>query len=431
MVTRRGNKGAATATSCLALGVVGALTLTACADTATSAGGGSGQGVEYGASKEEYQAAFADLDTITLTTQSPAPKGSVTGANVEAYFEALTEWSGGKLQFDIAYANAIVDPAEADDALIDGRLDIAQVLPIYEPAEYPANAALIEASFLSDHSVVVGALQSNAWPLEVAFNTPEVMQEYEDKGIKLLLPSYNSGSNALFCSKERRSLKDLKGMQAAAGGQAQTKEIEALGGSAASVAYPELYESLQRGVVDCSVSSLTVGVLGGFIEAAPHVVIDPEAGFALAPGAMAISQATWDSLPLVAQQLMWDRLDVFLSSNISDKIWPNIVEASKQVADAGGSIEVFEEDARKALNDVNAELLEELSTTPAIEDGDAFVARIKDASAKWSTIVEDELGYTNETDYNGFAEWYTEDAVDLDPYVAKVFEEILLEHRPS
>src|SRR5690606_40768912 len=49
---------------------------------------------------------------------------------------------------------------------------------------------------------------------------------------------------------ERRSLDDLKGMQAAAGGQAQSKEIEALGGSAASVAYPELYESLQRGVVE-------------------------------------------------------------------------------------------------------------------------------------------------------------------------------------
>ncbi|HLU96689.1 MAG TPA: TRAP transporter substrate-binding protein DctP [Thermobifida alba] len=431
MVTRRGSKDAAPRASWVALGVVGALALTGCAETGTGAGGGSGQGVEYGASMEEYHAAFADVEPITLTTQSPAPKGSITGANVEAYFEALTEWSDGKLQFDIAYSNAIVEPAEADDALIDGRLDIAQVLPIYEPSEYPANAALIEASFLSDHSVVVGALQSNAWPLETAFDTPEILQEYEDKGIKLMMPSYNSGSNALFCSKERRGLDDLKGMQAAAGGQAQSKEIEALGGSAASVAYPELYESLQRGVVDCSVSSLTVGVLGGFIEAAPHVVVDPDAGFALAPGGMAVSQATWDSLPLVARQLMWDRLDVFLTSNIADKIWPNIVEASTQVAEAGGSIEVFEDDARKALNKANAELLEDLRGTPAIADGDAFVDRMEESAAKWLQIVEEDLGYTNETDYNGFADWYTADAVDLEPYVTRVYEEILLEHRPS
>ncbi|NYE48197.1 TRAP-type C4-dicarboxylate transport system substrate-binding protein [Spinactinospora alkalitolerans] len=411
--------------------MAGVLALTGCAEGRAAGSGGSGEGVDYGATKEEYQAAFAEVAPIELHTQSPAPKGSITGRNVEEYFNAVTEWSDGKITFEVSYSNAIAPPEEADDALLDGRLDIAQVLPIYEPSEYPANAALVESSFVSDQSVVVGALQSNAWPLEVAFDTPEIPREFEDAGMKLMMPSYNSGSNALFCSDERRGLDALKGMQAAAGGHAQSRQVEGLGGAAVSVAYPELFESLQRGVVDCSVSSLTVGVLGGFIEAAPHVVVDPEAGFALAPGAMAMSQSAWDSLPLVAQQLLWDRMDVFMEVNLSGKIWPNIVEASTQVSEAGGAIETFEEDARASINETNAELLDGLRGNEAFDDPDAFADRVQGSSDAWLETIEGELGYTNETDYNGFADWYSADKVDLDPYIAEVFEEILLEHRPS
>ncbi|GAA2853211.1 hypothetical protein GCM10010517_11030 [Streptosporangium fragile] len=430
MVTMRGSRGAKTC--CIAIGLAGALTLAGCAEgEADRAESGSGKGVAYGATIEQYKAAFADVSPITLHTQTPAPKGSATGKNVEDYLNAITEWSDGKIKFDVAYANAVAPPAEIDNALQDGRLDLGQVLPIYEPTDYPANAALIETSFVSDQSVVVGALQSNAWPLEVAAATPAITKEFEDRGMKLLMPLYNSGSNALFCNSKRRDLAALKGAQIAAGGQAQSKEIAALGGSAASVPYTELFESLERGVVSCSVSSLTVGVLGGFIPAAPHVVVDPAAGFALAPGAMAVSKAAWDKLPLAGQQLFYDRLDVFIKGNIQDKIWPNIVEASKQVGKAGGSIDTFADDARAAIQQANAKLLDDLRANKAVGDGNAFVDRVKSASDKWLKTIQNDLGYKNETDYNGFGTWYTPGKVNLDPYVKKVYEEIFLPRRPD
>jgi TRAP-type C4-dicarboxylate transport system substrate-binding protein len=414
-----------------ALGVLGALTLTACAESAGGAGsGGTGEGVEPGASKEDYLAAFENVDPIELITQSPAPKGAVTGKNVESYLDAVTEWSGGKITFDVSYANAVAPPTEVDDALLDGRLDLGQVLPLYEPSDYPANAALVEATFVSDQSAVAGTLQSNAWPNEVAFRTPEILAEYEDQGIKLMVPQYNSGVNVLFCREPKRDLAATNGMQAASGGQAQSAEITALGGSPVSVAYPELFESLQRGVVDCTVSSLTVGVLGGFVETAPHITIDPSAGFAMAPGGMAISQTAWDALPLVAQQLMWDRLDVFLSSNIVDKIWPNTVDAVKQAKAADGSIGAFEPDAQRAINDANDSMLRELSERDAVGDSAAFVDNVEGAARRWLAAV-DELGITGDVPYDEFDTWYTADKVDVDAYVKKVYEDVFLEYRPS
>lgn len=411
---------------------VAAVALAGCAETSAGTGDANsgGEGVEYGASKADYQAAFKDVDPVELTTQSPAPKGSVTGKNVEDYLNAVTDWSGGKITFDIQYANAIAPPGETDDALVDGRLDLAQVLPIYEPSEYPANAALVEATFVSDQSAVAGTLQSNAWPNEVAFDTPEILQEYGDKGIKLMVPQYNSGVNVLFCAEPRRSMDQLRGMQAASGGKAQSAEIAALGGTAASVAYPELFESLQRGVVDCTVSSLTVGVLGGFIETAPHVTVDPAAGFAMAPGGMAVNQSVWEGLPLVAQQLMWDRLDVFLTSNIEGKIWPNAVAAVKAAKAAGGSVEPFAADAKKAIQGANKDLLDKLGSTDAIADPGAFVKDIEDSAKTWSAAV-DELGIAGDVSYEDFDTWYTEGKVDAAAYVKKLYEDVFLPHRPK
>jgi TRAP-type C4-dicarboxylate transport system substrate-binding protein len=417
----------------VALSAVAALLLTSCAETgnggSTGGSGSSSDGIEAGASKEDYQAAFADVDPIELNTQSPSPEGSVTGANVEAYLDAITEWSDGKITFNVTYSNGVAPPTEVDNALTDGRLDLGQVLPIYEPAEYPANAALIDAGFISNQSAVVGTLQSNSWPNEVAFDTPEIDQEFADHGMKVLVPVYNSGVNAFFCGEQKNTLDTIKGSQVAVGGTAQGSQIEALGGASASVPYTELFESLERGVVDCSVSSLTVGVLGGFISAAPNVVVDPDAGFALAPGAMAMSQTTWDSLPLVAQQLFWDRIDVFMSVNVTGKIWPNTADAVKQAHEAGGSVTTFDDDARKALQDENEKLLDALRGTTAL-DGDALVDGAQEAADKWQGIVED-LGYSDEVDYDGFDEWYDPDQLDAADWATKLVEDVFQPHRPS
>ncbi|MFV0459251.1 MAG: TRAP transporter substrate-binding protein DctP [Actinomycetales bacterium] len=391
----------------------------------------SGDGLAAGATMEEYQAAFESIDPITLTTQSPSPKGAATGKNVEDYFAAITEWSGGKITFEISYANALVPVTEVDNALNDGRLDVGQVLPIYEPAEFPANAAMVELTVLSDQRPVLGDLQGNAWPNQVAFQTPEMVSEFEDKGMKVLVPFYNSGANVLWCRDERVSLDQLKGMQAAAGGTAQSAEITSIGGTPVSVAYPELFESLQRGVVDCSVSSMTVGVLGGFISAAPHGVVDPDAGFALAPGAMAVSSATWDELPLVARQLMWDRIDVFLGENVTEKIWPNNAEAVATAKANGGGITAFQPDARTALQSANEQILTGVESGSAVADPAGLVESSRDAAEEWTTKIEGlELSGIDGVDYTNYDTW-DHASVDISPFTDAVMESIWAEGRPQ
>jgi len=404
--------------------------LAGCAESSSATGSGEGgEGLAYGATKEDYIAAFADIDPIVLHTQSPAPKGSPTGLPVEKYLDTVTEWSGGKITFDVAYSNAVAPPAEIDNALVDGRLDLGHIIPQYEPAEYPASTALTDSSFVSVQTALHGALQSNAWANQVAFETPEILAEYENKGLKLLLPEYNSGANGLFCTKDRRDLAALRGAQVTASGRSITSEVTGLGANPVSIAYTELFEALQRGVADCSVTSFTVGMLGGFLGQTPQVVVDPAAGVAVGWGGIAMSSQAWDSLPLVAQQLLWDSLTVYLESNIEDKILPNTAEGMKAVLAAGGSVRPYADDARAALEAENTKLLDAQRTNPAFQDGDGFVERIDSATAEWASIIA-ELGY-EDVSYDDFASWYKPGVVDLSDYSTKVYETVFLPHRPS
>ncbi|MFD1815396.1 C4-dicarboxylate ABC transporter substrate-binding protein [Rhodococcus gannanensis] len=406
-----------------------AVAVAGCAESA-SAGNGGGSGLEYGASKEGYVAAFEDVEPIVLHTQSPSSKGSTTGRPVEAYLESITEWSGGKITFDIAYANAIAAPADIDDALLDGRLDLAHIIPQYDPSEYPASAALTESAYLAKQTPVVGVLQSNAWANDVAFGTPEIVAEYENRGMKLLLPEYNSGSNGLFCATPRNDLPSLHGAQVTASGRSISAEVTALGASPVTMPYTELYEALQRKVADCAVTTFTVGTIGGFLGAAPHAVIDSSASFANGWGGIAMSQQAWDSLPLVAQQLIWDRVTVFMKSNVEDKVFANTVAGSKEILAAGGGVGTFAPDAAAAINAEQDKLLDGVRTGKTFDDGDAFVSRMQDSAAEWLSTLE-ALGYTDEVDYDGFAEWYAPGKVDLTDYTEKVYEQIFLPHRPS
>src|SRR4249919_3164054 len=95
-ITRNGLRSTAFAASAALV-----LALTACGTSGGASSGEGGGGVEYGASKEEYAAAFEDLDEITLVAQHTSSKGSVSNEALEQYLAAITDWSGGKINFEV------------------------------------------------------------------------------------------------------------------------------------------------------------------------------------------------------------------------------------------------------------------------------------------------------------------------------------------
>src|SRR5690625_5284366 len=92
------------------------IVLTGCAGSAGSGGagsGGSGGGYEYGASPEEIQAAFEDIDPITITYQPSAQSAEdITAYRSDAFVEDVEELSGGKVTVETTYGQGIAGYTE-------------------------------------------------------------------------------------------------------------------------------------------------------------------------------------------------------------------------------------------------------------------------------------------------------------------------------
>ncbi|WP_235737178.1 TRAP transporter substrate-binding protein DctP [Nocardioides alcanivorans] len=410
-----------------ALGLVGALALSACAEDAAGDQSG-GEGVSFGATKEEYQEAFADVEPISLFTQSPAPKGSPVGKNFEDYFSAIEEWSDGKITFDISWSNATAAPTEVDDALADGRLDVGSVMAGYEPDLYPTYAALSDTSYMGNGNPLEMVMAPHGYITDIVNSDGAVDDEFAARGMKVLAPAFTGGINGIFCSDARRDLDSLAGAQVRISGSAHAAEAKALGMSPVSLDYAEVYEALQRGVLDCAYAGATVVLLGDLLSVAPHVILDSKTSFGQVPSALAISQAKWDELPLVAQQLMYDRADVFVLSNMEGLLdmYRQVLEL---VPEKNGTIAGLDEAAQSELDKGNEEFLNAVADNKAIQDGSALVEAIRSGSETWKGKVG-ELGYDTEVDYADLPAYLAENEVDFTAFM-DAWREVAKTSRPS
>lgn len=414
-----------------ALGLASAVLLAACGGGPGGGEGGGGDSVPEGASKEEYRAAFADAEPVELNTQTGGPQGSRLSSFMEEYFAAVEDWSDGRITFNVDYANAVASPAEADDAVEDGRLDLAGSLPTYDPDNYPALNAVIDLSFLASQTPLVGPLQLAGWLTEVAASRPEVEEEYEARGLYALVPLYHAGLDALICTEHRTSLADLDGASSRAAARVHSEQLAGLGMEGVSLDFTELFEGMQRGVVDCANASPLSAGLGGLFEIAPHVTIDPEVGFAAGTGSIIINRDLWESLPLVSRQLLHDRLDVYYRHQL-DSTFESYVNMVEAVEEYDGEIAAFKEDARQALEAANEQLVEEAAGSAAYEDPEGFVGSVVDASERWHATVTDDLGFTEDMSPQKFVEWYRDQEPEVwDEFVARLASEALDGRRPE
>jgi TRAP-type C4-dicarboxylate transport system substrate-binding protein len=415
-----------------AIALAVALTATACAeDSGGESGGGNagGEALEYGADKQAYIDALADMEPVTLAMQSTAPQGAATGRRFEEYAAAVEDWSGGKITFEITFSNGIAPPPEVDEALADGRLDIGSVIAALDPSKFPANNALWDLSFLGSQQPVEGLLQWHGMMVQSGIESDEIQAEFEDNGMHVLLPAFSSGSYFLDCADEVSDLDAANGKVIASQSRIQNRQAEALGMTPTTVNYAEMFDSLQRNVVDCAMSTLTVSTLGGFIPAAPYFAYDSEVGLASPGGAIAMSLDRWNDLPIPAQQLLYDRIDVLLQANF-EATWDNVLAGIEAIEQAGGSINPLADDAVSALEEANEGVLDDAASAEGISDGQAFVDGVVGASEDWAGRVS-ELGLEGvDVDYDGFPDWYADGAPDLQPYFDELAD-VMSARRPS
>ncbi|MEO7940182.1 MAG: TRAP transporter substrate-binding protein [Burkholderiaceae bacterium] len=87
------------------------------------------------------------------------------------------------------------------------------------------------------------------------------LESYYEKQLKVkVMGMFSFQAQVLFCRDEIKSLADLKGRKVRTSGASQSDFISYFGGSGVNMAFGEVQQSLQNGVIDCSIT----GTLGGY-----------------------------------------------------------------------------------------------------------------------------------------------------------------------
>ena len=416
-----------------ALLAVPALALAGCSKADQADTGEAGEGVPAGATMDEYQEALADMDPVELTLQvSSASADSTSGQRDLAFAEGVEEWSGGKVTIDVVFANAVVPPDEISSALADGRLDLAHWLTSYHADEMKAYVDLQDALVSVGTSPLQGEIVSHFTAQDVAFNTPEIMEEFESHGMTVLNPYNTFGSTALACTEEKSALADFDGDQIRANAAAQTQQIEALGGSTVTLQLAETYEGLQRNVLQCTFGSPTSMVSNGWLETAGSVYMPRDSSFVTGPGSI-VAGASWANLPLAAQQLIFDRMIDYNTGELGSA-YVSLLDAIDQSSEHGSGVDFLDEESEEALKAGNEEILSAVEASENL-DGEKLTADVQEAAEKWTQIAE-ELGYADDGDYLDFPEWYpgSGEVIDPDyigPIVDRFYDEVLSASRPE
>lgn len=395
----------------------------------SSESGGTADGFAFGADQADVDAAIADLDPITLKIQPYAASPDAAAAVAEqSFMDAVEERSGGKITFDVAWGQSIAKYPEVDDALADGRLDIAYSVPIYFPAEYPLVDAYNKLSHYTSAAPLTGEAITQAQMSEAAWNDPGVLEEYTSKGLVPLNPLVTSGNYWAACNAEGTEADDWKGRQIRIGGSVQTPISENIGASPVSMEYGEVFEALQRGTVDCTFIQGMVAGSTGLLEVAPHVSTFGEERMTGAVTAGHVAGSRFESLPLPYQQIIFDAANIdWFHGQIAAMVGSSAVAVS-DVRDASGSFTEVAQDVEDTILDTQEELVDKLVEDGVIEED--LRTQLRDGADKWTDVVE-ELGYTDDGELSELDEWYDADRTDFRPLGEKVFAEGAQAHRPE
>lgn len=228
---------------------------------------------------------------IGVTTQS---------RTLEAPFwtETLPEVSGGALSANFKPWNEMgLKGPEVFRLLSNGVMNIATAQLGHHAGDSPIN----DAMDLAGLSPTIEQFAS----ITEAF-LPELAAFYRDELGLEILTVQSFQAQVLYCRDEFTSLDDLQGRKVRSSGASQGDFVEYFGGTGVAMAFGEVQQGLQQGVIDCAITGTLSGYSAKWHEGAQYLYTLP---INWGSGATVANKAWWDGLPEDQRALLTAELE--------------------------------------------------------------------------------------------------------------------------
>lgn len=230
-------------------------------------------------------------EPITLTYAEVNPlDGTIVGEMAKAFKEKVEELSDGSVLIDIQAGGVL----GSEDQILDNLLGYGNITDISRISAFALTQyGCDKASLLSIPYTFVN--EDHFWNFANSDLAQEFLLEPQEIGLPLRGLCYGEeGFRHFFFTKEVKGLEDMKGLKIRVSSDpVMTGMVTDLGASATTVAFTELYSSLNTGVVDGAEQPVPNYYSNAFQEVAPYLLLD---GHTLGALQIVISDAGWDKL---------------------------------------------------------------------------------------------------------------------------------------
>ncbi len=173
-------------------------------------------------------------------------------STLQWFADELEKRTNGRYKINIFWSGTLAKVKEIPWAVRDGLADMGDLVTPYFPDNFPINNV---GCFVVPMGLTTAELGKAYYYLHEKY--PEFKKEFTDQNLVAIgfrpLESYG-----ILTRDPRRTLAELKGAKTRTFGKAWPAFIKAMGGVPVSLATPEMYEAMERGVLQATPMGITL-----------------------------------------------------------------------------------------------------------------------------------------------------------------------------
>ncbi|MPW25595.1 hypothetical protein GC105_07310 [Alkalibaculum sp. M08DMB] len=276
----------------------------------------------------------------------------ISTAILEPFAEALKEESSGRITLTIIPAAAITSAASVYEDVIAGSFDIGWTLQGYTAGRYPLTE-VVELPF-----IVNSATEGSVALWRLLEQSPDLQEEYSEVKV---LSFWVTDPGEVMSKKLVQKPEDMSGMRVRFAGPMQEKMLTKLGAVPVGMAAPDMYDNLERGIIDgIAIGSSTIEsyrlheVITHATEGL-HMFVSPQVLF--------LNKDKWDSLSVEDQDLI-SKLSGEYMAEKAGEVYNHGLDTGFELALDGG-VEIYEvpDDVKTQWDSILAPIVEEWTSS--------------------------------------------------------------------
>lgn len=271
----------------------------------------------------------APNEVYTMRVATIYGPGSAAQDMLDWWVEEVEQRSEGRIDAEIFYGASLLSAADTLPGLREGRAEAGLLIPAYNPAELP----------LMQLGMVPGSGENNEAHARALHELNLSHQAFQDEiagnGVRIMAYNVIGNLGTVATPEPITDIGQLNGMTLRALGPVATA-MQLVGVEPVAIEAQEVYEAIQRGVID-GTTGLPLEVIAqqGIEEVAPWV-LEMQFGF-WGIAAVALNPEFWDSLPEDIQQIMLEVSEEYIDTG-SEIMMDREAAACDTLIEAGGGV---------------------------------------------------------------------------------------------